>query len=102
MRLTSIARTLMAGRDVTATDCRRWILALGRTVGNGNVEDLAELASLVGAVQFTLGVAVSRLREHGITDAEIAGALGVSRQAVQKRWPEPGRPTGAGARYRAL
>jgi hypothetical protein len=89
----------MTGREVTAADCRRWINALARNVRNGRVDQLAELAYLEVDLKIAMRNAVAGLRQHGITDGEIAGELGVTRQAVQRRWPENGRPTGAGARF---
>lgn len=92
----------MSGREVSPADCRRWIKTLGQRVACGEDELLPELLLLKDDIDRAARVAVAMLRENGKTDGQLAELLGVSRQAVQKRWPEGGRPTGAGARYRRL
>jgi hypothetical protein len=49
-------------------------------------EALAGLAAFVRACNLVMGLAVDGLRNRGYSDAEIAAALGVSQQAVSKRW----------------
>lgn len=91
----------MSGREVSYPDCRRFVRAFATGPASERVDHLGELVALEVEVRYQTKQAVARLRQAGITDQEIANELGVTRQAVQKRWPERGRPTGAGARYRS-
>ena len=65
----------------------RLVRAIGRRVGQ---EDATSLESLV-IVERALGDAwrdaVTELRRAGTSDREIGEALGVTQQAVNKRWP---------------
>lgn len=55
-------------------------------------EALAGLAAFARAVNLVMSLAVDGLRRRGYSDASIADVLGVSQQAVSKRWR---RETGA-------
>jgi len=48
---------------------------------------LAELLSIRDDMDEMIAKAVAGLRSDGYTDQSIADALGVTRQAVSKRWP---------------
>lgn len=85
--------------DVAAGVARQ-VRALGRRIGNGTPEELIILTRLSAQAEKLLGDAVRQLRDHGTTDAEIGEALGITRQAVSKRWPGGGRYVGAAGRYR--
>lgn len=62
--------------------------AVGRRVAaDGIPEYLEELTAIEGALEEAFRTAVYGLRELGHSDVEIGRALGVSRQAVQQRWP---------------
>ena len=90
----------VSGKDFTLGDARRIISALGRQAQAGDPEDLRMFLALAGHINLELGKAVQALREHGYTDVAIGEVLGMTRQAVQQRWPRPaGGPVGAGARY---
>lgn len=90
----------MSGKPFTLGDARRVISSLGNQCQEGDPEDLRILTALVAHVNFELGKAVAGLRERGFTDVMIGEQLGMSRQAVQQRWPRPaGSPVGAGARW---
>jgi hypothetical protein len=65
----------------------RMIRARGAAVAREDPEHLAQLAILQREVQDALRVAVEGQRSHGMTDGQIAAALGVTRQAVEARWP---------------
>ena len=59
-------------------------------MGRRASDDLYALRSLSDAVdnaRHILGLAVDGCRARGYSDAEIAKVLGITRQAVWKRWP---------------
>lgn len=60
----------------------------------GRLEEIEKIVALVRTH------AVYAMREAGYTDSQLAQALGVSQQAVSKRWPGWGRYVGAAGRYR--
>jgi hypothetical protein len=73
-----------------ASGARRFVRALGRRVGDGDPYDLPELLAIHDAVDEALRVAVERLRERGYSDRAIGEGFpggGISRQAVEQRWP---------------
>lgn len=78
----------------------RMTVSLGRDPSEWEPDDLIRLTYLRSTVDDAIGRAVFALRDGGITDAEIGRALGVSQQAVSKRWPGGGRYVGAAGRYR--
>lgn len=80
---------------------RRFIRAAGRHVGEADPAQLPDLVKLHDEVERALAHAVESHRAHGALDREIGEVLGITRQAVQKRWPRSERVVGAGARYRA-
>jgi hypothetical protein len=68
----------------------RLVDATGRRA-QGSPEALAGLAAFARAVNLVMGLAVDGLRRRGYHDSDIAEILGVSQQAVSKRWKrEPG------------
>lgn len=90
----------MSGKEFTLGDARRIISSLGRQAQEGDPEDLRMFMALAAHINLELGRAVQALREHGYTDVQLGEQLGMTRQAVQQRWPRPaGSPVGAGARY---
>lgn len=72
--------------DTYAAFVRRVVAAHGRRIAAGDVEGLTELAALGDVIEHTLRTAVTGLRACGYSWAEIAGPLGISRQAAQQRW----------------
>lgn len=79
---------------------RRMIRALANNPAEWEVEDLATLANLEFWIAHVRTLAVHGLRDQGITDGQIGEALGITQQAVSKRWPGGGRYVGAAGRYR--
>jgi hypothetical protein len=75
------------------------VMALGRRVGEEDPGDLRYLDSLDSALAAARALAVDGLRRGGATDVQIGEALGMTRQAVQQRWPRTVRVVGAGARW---
>ena len=65
---------------------RRILRAAGRRIAAGDVEALPALAGLAVELDAAIGDAVTGLRAHGYSWAEIATRLGVTRQAAHQRW----------------
>lgn len=70
---------------------RRAIRGLGRRAGTfpGDADALVLLRDLSLEVEKALDEAVAECHRHGWSYGEIAQRLGVTRQAVQKRWGGP-------------
>jgi hypothetical protein len=68
-----------------------FVRGLGRRLAQGDPDDLARLRRVREALDQTWIVAVAGLRKQGFSDQEIATALGVTRQAVEKKWPRDSR-----------
>ena len=86
--------------DRRADAARRMITSLGRDGSEWEPLDLLRLKALEAEIAHVRSVAVHGIREAGYTDTEIAAALGVSQQAVTKRWPSEYSRVGSGGRYR--
>lgn len=65
----------------------RLVMAVGRRVADEDPEDLAHIVHLVDKAAEALALAVHGLRQTGYSDAQIGGALGITKQAVAQRWP---------------
>lgn len=77
----------------------RMVRALGQRVGHEDPEDLRHLLRVRQEVDAAMLAAIESLRAGGHTDIAIGEVLGMTRQAVQQRWPRAVRRVGAGARY---
>ena len=64
----------------------RLIRAIGKRVATEDSEDLRVLQELDAALDEAYRIAVAGLRDHN-SDADIGGALHVTKQAVQQKWP---------------
>ena len=78
-------------RDVVENDeyaafVRRIVRAYARRVATGDVEALADMVALSTLLDQAIDEAVTGLRAHGYSWAEIAARLGITRQAAQQRW----------------
>jgi hypothetical protein len=78
-------------RDVVENDeyaafTRRIIRAYARRVASGDVEALTAMVNLSSLLDDAIGQAVTGLRAHGYSWADIGQRLGISRQAAQQRW----------------
>lgn len=80
---------------------RRFVQALGRNPEEWEPEHLAELRRIELDVAHVRTQVVYGMREHSYTDKQIGEALGITQQAVSKRWPGGGRFVGAAGRYRS-
>jgi hypothetical protein len=66
----------------------RQIAAFGKRVGREDPDGLRLLQAIKDGAGAAMAVAVEGLR-HNHTDGQIGQALGITRQAVEKRWPRP-------------
>ena len=79
------------GRDVVGNDeyaafVRRIVRAYARRVATGDVDALTDLVALSTLLDDSIGQAVTGLRAHGYSWADIAARLGITRQAAHQRW----------------
>jgi hypothetical protein len=72
--------------DEYAAFVRRIVRAYARRVATGDVEALTDMVALSSVLDDAIAEAVTGLRSHGYSWAEIAQRLGISRQAAQQRW----------------
>jgi hypothetical protein len=72
--------------DEYAAFARRIIRAYAKRVATGDVEALADMVALAAILDDAIGHAVTGLRGHGYSWADIAARLGITRQAAQQRW----------------
>jgi hypothetical protein len=78
-------------RDVVENDeyaafARRIVRAYAKRVATGDVEALTDMVALSTVLDDAITDAVTGLRAHGYSWADIAGRLGITRQAAQQRW----------------
>jgi hypothetical protein len=78
----------------------RQLRSLCRDIGQSDPTDLIYLETIRDHAYVCIDIAVYNLRTHGYNDQQIGEALGITRQAVSKRWPGGGRYVGAAGRYR--
>lgn len=83
-----------------AAGIERQIRALARNPEEWDATDLRLLGWLENEIAAVRSRVVNGLRDHGVNDQQIGEALGITRQAVSKRWPGGGRYVGAAGRYR--
>jgi DNA-directed RNA polymerase specialized sigma24 family protein len=79
-------RTGAVENDAYHAFTRRVLRAYSRRVAAGDVEALAALVSLGTEVEQATRDAVIGLREFGYSWSEIGTRLGMTKQAVHKRW----------------
>jgi len=79
-------------RDLGGAACRI-VRVIGRRLADGDPEELTVLRELDWEVSHAWAAAVAGMRAAGFSDGDIGEALGVTKQAVQKRW---GRGSGEG------
>jgi len=69
-----------------AAGAARMIRALGVRVASEDAE-LSQFRALAGELERALAHAIAGLRGHGMSDGQIGRELGVTKQAVAKRFP---------------
>jgi hypothetical protein len=70
---------------VSAT--RRFVRVIGKRIATEDPEDLRLLVQMEAELRDAFSTAVAGIRSSGFTDREIGLALGITRQAVEQRWP---------------
>lgn len=65
----------------------RMVRALGRRAERGDPDTASLLRMVGGELELATARAVAGWRDAGFSDAAIGRELGVTKQAVQKRWP---------------
>lgn len=84
--LTRSRRTNVVENDQFGAFARRIIRAYGRRIAGGDVEALRDLLALNQEIEQATDNAIEGLRDSGYSWGEIAGRLGVTRQAAHQRW----------------
>jgi hypothetical protein len=84
-----------------AAFARRILRAYARRVATGDIESLALMAELADIIDASIRDAVTGLREHGYSWADIGSRLGVTRQAAQQRWGDRSESASPGQDRRA-
>jgi hypothetical protein len=69
-----------------AAFARRILTAYARRIADGDIESLALIAELADTIDTSIRDAVTGLREHGYSWAQIGSRLGVTRRAAHQRW----------------
>ena len=85
-RLTSKARRPVVENDDYAAFTHRILRAYARRVATGDIEALTRMTHLADDIETAIRSAVTGLRDHGYSWAEIGSRLGVTRQAAQQHW----------------
>jgi hypothetical protein len=92
-RASTVNKALTSNRTRAAVEnpeyaafARRILKAYARRIANGDIEALGLMAELADTIDTSIRDAVTGLRAHGYSWAEIGSRLGVSRQAAQQRW----------------
>ena len=83
---------------------RRFMRGLGARVGSGETSGTGDeerylFMEAEKELHEVQAAAIAAMRASGVTDGQIAKMLGVTRQAVSKRWPGGGTYKGARGRY---
>ena len=65
----------------------RFIRALGSRCATADPDSVRHLLALQREVEHQLAYSVQAWRQAGFSDSKIGAELGVSKQAVQRRWP---------------
>lgn len=81
-----------AGGDLTSYRAfvRRVLRAYSSKVAAADPEDLAELLEVARDVEAAIDQAVAGLRARGYSWAQIAAAVGTTRQTAHERWSRTG------------
>jgi hypothetical protein len=79
-------RRVVVENDEYAAFVRRIVRAYAKRVGSGDVEALTDMVGLSTLLDGAIFEAVTGLRAHGYSWADIAARLGITRQAAQQRW----------------
>jgi len=84
--LTLLGRRRVVENDEYAAFLRRVIRAYSRRVAAGDIEAVADMTALADEIGIAIQDAITNLRGHGYSWADIALRLNITRQAAQQRW----------------
>ena len=84
--LTSKRRKRLVENDDYVVFLRRVIRAYSRRIASGDIDALTAMADLATDLDQAIGQAITGLRAHGYSWADIGTRLGITRQAAQQRW----------------
>jgi hypothetical protein len=84
--LTPKRRRRVVENDEYAAFLRRVIRAYSRRVAAGDIEAVADMTALADEISSAIQDAITDLRSHGYSWADIAHRLNITRQAAQQRW----------------
>lgn len=90
--LTPNLRRRVVENDEYAAFLRRVIRAYSRRVAAGDIEAIADMASVADEIAIAMHHAIYGLRSTGYSWADIALRLGITRQAAQQRWGTASTP----------
>ena len=90
-QLTLRRRRRSVENDEYAGFVRRVIRAYSRRVAAGDIEAIADMTALAYEIGAATQEAITSLRGHGYSWADIADRLHITRQAAQQRWGSPAR-----------
>ena len=83
-----MSKTFRETPEVAAATARM-IKAIGKRVGQEDPTSIESLQVLQDALDGAWAHAIAEHRRAGMPDREVAEILGITRQAVQWRWPWP-------------
>lgn len=95
-----MGRTTTRTLEDRAAGVYRQINALRLHPEEWEPDDLRLLIRLETCIGQVRAAVIEGMRTHGVTDRQIGDALGITQQAVSKRWPGNRRYVGAAGRYR--
>ena len=72
--------------DEYAAFARRILRAYARRISSGDIDALEDMTAFAADIETAIRQAVTGLRDHGYSWADIGLRLGVTRQAAQQRW----------------
>jgi hypothetical protein len=84
--LTAKRRWRVVENDEYAAFVQRVLRAYSRRVASGDIEAITEMAAIAAEMDTAIRDAITGLRAHGYSWADIAARLGVTRQGAQQRW----------------
>lgn len=91
--LTPKRRPKLVENDDYAAFAHRILRAYSRRVASGDIDALTHMHGLADTIDTAIAAAVTGLRQHGYSWADIGTRLGVTRQAAQQRWGHPEEPS---------
>ena len=84
--LTPKRRRRRVENDEYAAFTRRILRAYARRIATGDIDALEDMTGFAADIEAAIRHAVTGLRDHGYSWADIGLRLGVTRQAAQQRW----------------